>query len=84
MKKLLYLSFILFAFSAHMPHAYATRIRPGRSSRTMHWLGHDTFRISGEKVIYTDPFKLKNRSITEKADIILITHDHSDPVRPGT
>jgi len=24
------------------------------------WLGHDTFRIIGEKVIYTDPFQIKN------------------------
>ncbi|HOE18343.1 MAG TPA: MBL fold metallo-hydrolase [Syntrophorhabdaceae bacterium] len=39
------------------------------------WLGHDTFRIQGEKVIYTDPFKIKNK---DTADIILITHGHSD------
>lgn len=39
------------------------------------WLGHDTFRIQGEKVVYTDPFKIKGK---DTADIILITHGHSD------
>jgi len=45
----------------------------------IHWLGHDTFKITGEKVIYTDPFKLRNRDI---ADIILITHEHYDHCSP--
>jgi L-ascorbate metabolism protein UlaG (beta-lactamase superfamily) len=43
------------------------------------WLGHDTFRIAGEKVVFTDPFKL-NRNDT--ADIILITHEHYDHCSP--
>lgn len=46
----------------------------------IHWLGHDTFRIDGEKVIYTDPFKIKDG--TKKADIILITHEHFDHCSP--
>jgi len=41
----------------------------------IHWLGHDTFRIEGEQLIYTDPFNIKKR---DKADIILITHEHRD------
>ena len=45
----------------------------------IHWLGHDTFKIVGEKVIFTDPFKLK---ISDKADIILITHEHYDHCSP--
>lgn len=45
----------------------------------IHWLGHDTFKITGEKVIYTDPFKLKR---DDKADIILITHEHFDHCSP--
>ena len=45
----------------------------------IHWLGHDTFKIEGEKVIYTDPFQVKNKDI---ADIILITHGHSDHCSP--
>jgi L-ascorbate metabolism protein UlaG (beta-lactamase superfamily) len=43
--------------------------------KDIHWLGHDTFRITGEKVIYTDPFKIKKK---DAADIILITHEHFD------
>ena len=47
--------------------------------KDIHWLGHDTFKITGEKVIYTDPFKIKNK---DTADIILITHDHFDHCSP--
>lgn len=43
--------------------------------KDIHWLGHDTFKISGEKTIYTDPFKIRTR---DTADIILITHEHRD------
>lgn len=43
--------------------------------KNIHWLGHDTFKIIGEKIIFTDPFKIKKRDV---ADIILITHDHYD------
>jgi L-ascorbate metabolism protein UlaG (beta-lactamase superfamily) len=43
------------------------------------WLGHDTFRIAGEKVVYTDPFKLGKR---DTADIVLITHEHYDHCSP--
>jgi L-ascorbate metabolism protein UlaG (beta-lactamase superfamily) len=45
----------------------------------IHWLGHDTFRVDGEKVIYTDPFKIKKKDV---ADIILITHEHYDHCSP--
>ncbi len=45
----------------------------------IHWLGHDTFKIIGEKVIFTDPFKLGEK---DKADIILITHEHYDHCSP--
>jgi L-ascorbate metabolism protein UlaG (beta-lactamase superfamily) len=46
----------------------------------IHWLGHDTFKITGEKVVYTDPFKIKAK---DTADIILITHEHFDHCSPG-
>lgn len=45
----------------------------------IHWLGHDTFKITGEKVIYTDPFNIKK---PDRADIILITHEHYDHFSP--
>ncbi len=47
--------------------------------KDIHWLGHDTFKITGEKVIYTDPFKIKRK---DTADIILITHEHFDHCSP--
>jgi L-ascorbate metabolism protein UlaG (beta-lactamase superfamily) len=47
--------------------------------KDIHWLGHDTFKITGEKVIYTDPFKIKRK---DSADIILITHEHFDHCSP--
>ncbi|NCO84192.1 MAG: Zn-dependent hydrolase [Nitrospirae bacterium CG_4_10_14_3_um_filter_44_29] len=47
--------------------------------KNIHWLGHDTFKITGEKVIYTDPFKIKK---ADSADIILITHEHYDHCSP--
>jgi L-ascorbate metabolism protein UlaG (beta-lactamase superfamily) len=45
----------------------------------IHWLGHDTFKIVGEKVIYTDPFKVKKK---DEANIVLITHEHYDHCSP--
>ncbi len=48
-------------------------------TKNIHWLGHDTFRIDGEELIYTDPFKIKKK---DKADIILITHEHYDHCSP--
>jgi len=42
-------------------------------------LGHATFRINSDKIIYTDPFQLDNQ---EEADIILITHSHFDHCSP--
>lgn len=47
--------------------------------KDIHWLGHDTFKVVGEKVIYTDPFNIKKK---DKADIILITHEHYDHCSP--
>jgi len=44
------------------------------------WLGHDVFRVTGERTIYTDPFQLKKP--TPVADIILITHGHRDHCSP--
>ena len=44
---------------------------------TIEWLGHATFRIKSKRtIIYTDPFVLDSNA--EKADFILVTHDHYD------
>jgi len=41
---------------------------------------HSSIRISDEKVIYTDPFKIPD--VPHDADIILITHSHFDHFSP--
>ena len=38
-------------------------------------IAHDTFRIKGSKVIYTDPYKV---SKNDEADIVLLSHEHFD------
>jgi len=46
----------------------------------IHWLGHDAFRIDGPQIIYLDPYRLDQEN--PEADVILITHDHSDHCSP--
>jgi L-ascorbate metabolism protein UlaG (beta-lactamase superfamily) len=38
-------------------------------------IAHDTFRIAGSKIIYTDPFRVTKR---DEADIVLLSHEHFD------
>ena len=40
------------------------------------WLGHAGFQIKNGKILYIDPYNIKDG--LEKADIILITHSHYD------
>ncbi len=40
------------------------------------WLGHDSFRLTGEKVVYIDPWKIE--TTPHDADVVLVTHDHFD------
>jgi len=44
-------------------------------NKVIHWLGHAAVKITGEVIIYVDPYEISGG---EKADIILITHDHYD------
>lgn len=39
------------------------------------WLGHDSFRIKKDLIIYVDPYQIRGGP---PADIVLITHDHFD------
>ncbi len=45
----------------------------------LEWLGHATFKIVSDKIIYTDPFQIEDN---EPADVILITHSHYDHCSP--
>ena len=38
-------------------------------------IAHDTFRIAGSKVVYTDPYKVTKN---DEADIVLLSHEHFD------
>jgi L-ascorbate metabolism protein UlaG (beta-lactamase superfamily) len=38
-------------------------------------IAHDTFKIKGSRVVYTDPFKVTGR---DEANIVLLSHDHFD------
>jgi len=71
--------FILFLLivTGHSPQAGEKEVF--NMTENIHWLGHDTFKIVGEKVIFTDPFQLRKR---DTADIILITHEHYDHCSP--
>ena len=42
------------------------------------WLGHSGFLIKNHKMIYIDPYNIKEVPEDEKADLILITHSHYD------
>lgn len=43
------------------------------------WLGHDGFRITSDKTVYIDPYKLSDAQHNRKdADIVLISHNHFD------
>ena len=39
------------------------------------WFGHASFKITGWKVIYIDPWKIQDE---DEADIVLISHPHYD------
>lgn len=43
------------------------------------WLGHAGFKIETDKIIYIDPYEIKSQ---DKADLILITHEHYDHCSP--
>jgi L-ascorbate metabolism protein UlaG (beta-lactamase superfamily) len=47
---------------------------------SLKWYGHASIMVKTEKIIYFDPFELP--AGVEKADIILITHEHYDHFSP--
>lgn len=50
------------------------------------WLGHSAVKIKGSKTIYIDPFLSDNPAASmspneiTKADVVVVTHDHSDHI----
>lgn len=47
--------------------------------QSIEWLGHAAFRVTGNTVIYIDPYEIPHGP---PADIILITHSHYDHCSP--
>lgn len=63
--------FILITFSLN-----SAGTTPDEIIKNIKWFGQSALKINTGKIsIYIDPYQLKK---TDKADIILITHDHSD------
>lgn len=49
------------------------------AENNIHWYGHDTFKLAGEKTVYVDPYQLTHQ---DTADIICVSHDHFDHCSP--
>jgi len=45
----------------------------------VNWLGHDSFALVGSKTVVIDPFQAGGNY---KADVLLISHEHSDHLSP--
>lgn len=45
------------------------------------WFGHASFKLSGSKTIYIDPWKLPEGE-SGNGDLVLVTHDHYDHCSP--
>jgi L-ascorbate metabolism protein UlaG (beta-lactamase superfamily) len=61
--------------------ANASAFGPEDLSRIVQWYGQSSLRIElGGKIVWLDPVKVP---VTEKADLILITHDHGDHYSPA-
>lgn len=76
--------FLIYLITGMLQLAYIQVVTAGETDqpayqdmvKNIRWLGQAAIRITVEdKVIYIDPFKIKNE---KKADFILITHEHGD------
>ncbi|MCX7965821.1 MAG: MBL fold metallo-hydrolase [Syntrophorhabdaceae bacterium] len=74
-KHMLFFVVIFLSFLFLATYVAAGDLKAKDMIKNIQWLGHDTFKIKAEKIIYIDPFKL---TIKDEADIILITHGHYD------
>lgn len=48
--------------------------------KTLHWLGHDSFRLDGPPILYFDPWQISGD--LPVADLVLISHQHGDHCSP--
>ena len=55
---------------------------PATPTSGIDWLGHSSFRIRGSRTIYVDPWDV-GPGPHDSADLILITHPHSDHCSPS-
>lgn len=79
MNRLIFLSISLLLVFSFASYGYAENPK-SMTARDMvkqiHWLGQATVKIDADgQVIYIDPYQIKE---ADKADLILITHSHSD------
>lgn len=47
---------------------------------TVQWLGHASFKLSGSKTVFIDPWKLP--ADAGKADVVIVSHSHYDHCSP--
>jgi len=84
MKILCFLPAFIFCAGFNIQSANATITKgdnPMEMVKNIQWLGQSAVKITaGEKIIYIDPFHIMQ---SDKADIILITHSHSDHFSPS-
>ena len=75
--KIFTLVFVIFAGS----FTASEKIEVKNMMKNIHWYGQDGFKLNlGKTIVYIDPFKIKDGN--EKADYILITHEHRDHFSP--
>lgn len=68
--------FVLFLFSSFSYSENSKKITPEQVVEKIYWLGQATVKMDADnQIIYFDPYQIKK---ADKADIILITHKHSD------
>ncbi len=72
--------FLMFIFSQFLLGGNQKISSPEKMVSNIHWFGQAAVKITAmEKTIYIDPYRIKKK---DKADIILITHEHRDHFSP--
>ncbi len=66
----------VFIFVQFLYGGGVKKMTPAKMVDNIHWFGQAAIKINAEdKVIYIDPYRIKKK---DKADIILVTHEHQD------